>query len=64
MSKLVSTAQAKLMNQTYEILKPMSVEELRKAVFFAYQFTDDYYYAIYLYCIHETIRRKKKGIWK
>ena len=63
MEKLVSTAQARLMNKTYEIMKPMTIEQLEDAKFFAYQFTDEYYYAIYLYCIHETIRRKKLGVW-
>ena len=64
MEKLVSTEQAKLMNKTYELLKPMTVEELETAKFYAYKFTDQYYYAVYLYCIHETIRRKNKGEWQ
>jgi len=63
MEKLVSTEQAKLMNKTYEILKPMTIEELEDAKFYSHIFNDDYYYAIYMYCLHETIRRKHLNIW-
>jgi len=63
MNKLVSTSQARLMNKTYELMKPMTIEELERAKLFAYRFTDQYYYAIYMYCVHETIRRKRNKIW-
>lgn len=63
MPSIVPTSQAKLMNKTYDILKVMTVPELNQAKILAYKFTDDYYYAIYMYCIHETIRRKEQGIW-
>ena len=63
MEKLTPTSQAKLMNKTYEILKTMNIEELKRSKYLAYQFTDEYYYAIYMYCVHETIRRKQLNIW-
>ena len=62
--KLVSTQQARLMNKTYEILKPLTIEQLREMKYYSYRFTDQYYWALFMYCIYETIRRKKEGVWK
>lgn len=59
---MTSTSQANLMNKTYEILKPMTIEELKKAKSYSYEFTG-YYLGIYMHCIDETIRRKQLKIW-
>jgi hypothetical protein len=57
---MTSTVTCELMNKIYEILKPMSIAQLQEAQAI-YQSESMH---IAAYCCHETIRRKRKGIWQ
>ena len=63
--KLTPTGICKMMNDTYEVLKTMTVEQLERAKDKAYiTFSLESERDLFMYQCSETIRRKNEGVWK
>jgi len=59
---MTSISTCKFMNEIYEILKPLTVDQIREMER-ELGTKSNAQAPIALYCCNETIRRKKAGVW-